>query len=170
MSGVEALNRLSEAALLEELIKCCNSRSWAHRVVATTPYSSLDDLLAKSDASWSAATADDCLEAFEGHPMIGESQLREKFGSTAGWASNEQKGVSGASEEVLGRLLDLNQRYKDKFGYIFIICASGKSAEEMAQACEERLGNDPEAELRNCLLYTSPSPRDRTRSRMPSSA
>merc|ERR1711907_932513 len=146
--AIVTLNSLDEEELLDEFIACCSSRVWASQLVAARPYSGSNDLLAKSDASWDRVQADDVLEALAGHPMIGEQQLREKFASTAAWASDEQSGVSGASEETLQLLVELNQQYKDKFGYIFVICATGKSADEMAQACAARIPNSPDDELK----------------------
>jgi len=103
-----------------------------------------------ADEVWNALGKEDFLEAFTHHPQIGASKehLRTKFQSTASWSSGEQAGVSQASEDVLDRLVDGNKAYLDRFGYIFIVCATGKSAEEMAELLEQRLPNEPDVELR----------------------
>ncbi len=91
----------------------------------------------------------DWLEAFAAHPKIGDRDaLRAKFAATAAWSAIEQAGVDGAPEEVLDALADANDRYHERFGYIFIVCATGKTAEEMLALIRERLSNDPEVELR----------------------
>jgi 2-oxo-4-hydroxy-4-carboxy-5-ureidoimidazoline decarboxylase len=91
----------------------------------------------------------DWREAFTHHPRIGDvSKLREKFASTATWSSQEQKGVSGASEETIQALAQGNRAYEEKFGFIFLVCATGKSAEEMLALLRERMPNDAAAELR----------------------
>jgi 2-oxo-4-hydroxy-4-carboxy-5-ureidoimidazoline decarboxylase len=88
------------------------------------------------------------LEAFKIHPRIGDIEsLRKKFASTASWASDEQSGASEAAEDVLHELSEGNDHYEKKFGYIFIVCATGKSATEMLTLLKNRLHNNPEAEF-----------------------
>lgn len=98
---------------------------------------------------WQQMRREDILEAFDHHPRIGASveSLREKFGATADLSASEQSGVSSASDSVLRRLRDANLAYEERFGHIFIVCASGKSAPEMLSLLEARMHNGPEAEL-----------------------
>lgn len=91
----------------------------------------------------------DWLEAFTHHPRIGDvKNLRQKFASTAQWSQDEQKGVHGVPEDVIQALADGNARYEKKFGHIFLVCATGKSAQEMLALLQQRLHNTPETELR----------------------
>src|SRR5204862_1877936 len=95
-----------------------------------------------------ALARDDWLEAFRHHPKIGDlSSLRAKFASTSAWAAGEQASAAGAGEEVLEGLAAGTARYEATFGYIFIVCATGKSAREMLDLLSARLGNDAPAEL-----------------------
>jgi 2-oxo-4-hydroxy-4-carboxy-5-ureidoimidazoline decarboxylase len=106
-------------------------------------------MLTCADEVWSQMGPDDFLEAFAHHPRIGASldALREKFASTAALSASEQAGALGASEAELEALRDGNMRYEARFGHIFIVCASGKSAAQMLALLEARLSNDPAAEL-----------------------
>ena len=91
---------------------------------------------------------DDYLEAFEGHPRIGDVEsLAKKYANTKGWAGGEQKGLESADREVLQRLAKGNADYEAKFGHIFIVCATGKSAAEMLALLEARMPNDPKTEV-----------------------
>jgi 2-oxo-4-hydroxy-4-carboxy-5-ureidoimidazoline decarboxylase len=106
------------------------------------------DLMEDAEEKWYECSEKDWKEAFSHHPKIGDvDALREKFASTAQWASSEQSGVNTAPEEALNRLSEGNRRYEDKFGYIFIVCATGKSAEEMLALLESRINNEPGEEL-----------------------
>jgi 2-oxo-4-hydroxy-4-carboxy-5-ureidoimidazoline decarboxylase len=98
-------------------------------------------LIGEAEAIWWRCSEGDWREAFTHHPMVGAdpAKLRAKFGKTADWAGDEQAGARAASDETLAALASANQAYFDKFGFIFIICASGKSAEEMLSAVEARI-------------------------------
>ncbi len=150
MSAAAALDAMSEAEALGALGRCCGARRWAEGMVARRPFGTDAALFAAADAVWATMERADILEAFSHHPRIGADveKLREKFARTAELSAGEQAGVSGASEEVLRRLRDMNLRYEERFGYIFIVCASGKSAEEMLAIVESRIDNDEAAELR----------------------
>jgi 2-oxo-4-hydroxy-4-carboxy-5-ureidoimidazoline decarboxylase len=149
MSAVSLLNELDEQAFHDGLIRCCGSTRWAGAMEAGRPFASEQDLFAKSDAAWAATGEADWLEAFTHHPKIGDREsLRQKFASTATWAANEQSGTSSASEDVLSALAEGNEAYARKFGFIFIVCATGKSAAEMLALLQARLPNDRETELR----------------------
>ena len=97
-----------------------------------------------ADDKWDECKPEDWMEAFKQHPVIGDAQsLKEKFSSTAEWASDEQSGINETSVEVLKALAEGNKKYLEKFGYIFIVYATGKSAEEMLALLQERLKNNP---------------------------
>ena len=118
-------------------------------MTAQRPFESHDSLFARAQEIWFNCTESDWLEAFTHHPKIGDIEsLSKKFNSTKIWASNEQKGVNTASKTVIEKLAKLNQVYEDKFGFIFIVCATGKSAEEMLELLEGRLDNTYTAELK----------------------
>jgi 2-oxo-4-hydroxy-4-carboxy-5-ureidoimidazoline decarboxylase len=118
-------------------------------MASARPFADLPELLSEAERVWNALGPADWLEAFSHHPRIGD--LRAKFGTpdprVAKWAAQEQKGAAGASEETLRRLADGNAAYERKFGYIFLVCATGKTAEEMLGLLESRLGNEPGREL-----------------------
>ena len=112
------------------------------------PFRSVDNLLAAARAEWFALTPDDWRAAFRHHPKIGDGEsMRARFPTTAQLSETEQHGVAGASDAVLDALVEGNRAYEAKFGYIFIVCATGKTAEEMLALLRRRLGNEPQAEL-----------------------
>lgn len=143
------LNGLGEAEAAAALRRACGAERWVKRMLARRPFVSTADLLASADAEWRASSPDDYREAFGHHPQIGQDlgELRRRFQSTAGLSSREQAGVAAADEVTLHELSDANTAYRERFGYIFIICATGKSATEMLSALRRRLDNDPNAEL-----------------------
>jgi 2-oxo-4-hydroxy-4-carboxy-5-ureidoimidazoline decarboxylase len=145
--NLAALNQMPVANAQEELLRCCGSQVWAKRVAGERPYRDHTHLEERADAIWLSLSREDWLEAFSHHPRIGEKALREKFAATAGWATDEQKGTSAAGEEVLRALAEGNRAYDEKFGHVFLICASGKSADEMLAALRARLPNSAEREL-----------------------
>jgi len=133
----------------ELLFQCCGSHKWVDKMLSVFPVEDLVDLEECADEKWYECTEDDWKEAFEQHPQIGDIDLlKEKFSPTADWAATEQSGVNESSEEILKNLAEGNKLYKDRFGYIFIVCATGKSAEEMLSMLEERLPNSPEEEIK----------------------
>ena len=147
---VEYLHSLSPEERYGAFLRCCGSTRWVQGMCQAFPFSNDKTLHQKADERWNALGKEDFLEAFTHHPQIGASKehLRTKFQSTASWSSGEQAGVSQASEDVLDRLVDGNKAYLDRFGYIFIVCATGKSAKEMVELLEQRLPNEPDVELR----------------------
>jgi len=131
------------------LLQCCGSAVWADKIIAILPAEDLIDLLEIAEDTWYACGKQDWLEAFAQHPKIGDLQsLKEKFNSTAQLAEDEQSSVKQASEQILKELAEGNQQYEEKFGYIFIISASGKSANDMLGSLKERMKNSPEEELK----------------------
>jgi len=117
-------------------------------MTAQRPYATWDQLEAASESLWPTLSEQDWKEAFAHHPPIGDREaLRAKFGSTRAWATGEQAGTVAASEEVLEALAQGNAAYHERFGYIFIVCATGKSAEEMLALQHARLPNTPDTEI-----------------------
>lgn len=147
---LQQLNELPEAEAVKAFMRCCGSTRWAEAMAQNRPFGSRDELFDRAESLWwEFVTLDDWLEACSHHPRIGDiDSLREKFATTRDWAEGEQQGTAEASEETLKRLAAANDAYEANFGYIFIVCATGKSAEEMLAILEDRLGNDPDEELR----------------------
>ena len=141
-------NILPKQQLIEELTKCCGSASWVKRMLPFIPADDMIELLEDAEEQWWLCNEEDWKEAFRHHPKIGDVEsLTKKFASTAQWASGEQSGVSAASIETIEALAESNRLYEEKFGYIFIVCATGKSADEMLQLLNQRLYNNPEVEI-----------------------
>ena len=151
-SIVAYLTSLSDDDRADALHRCCGSRRWAKELSARILSERIEDhdqLFALSDLVWANMDKADYLEAFTHHPKIGADpdQLRERFRTTHTWSKNEQSGMSSASEETIQSLVRGNTDYLEKFGYIFIVCATGKSADEMLALLQARLPNDPADEI-----------------------
>ena len=132
---VDLLNSMEEERAIQAFHRCCGSIRWATVMTDMRPFSSDQILFEKATETWLSMDKEDFLEAFLHHPQIGANKesLRAKFQKTHQWSANEQSGVTGASEDVLERLVIGNKAYLEKFGYIFIVCATGKSAKEMCE-------------------------------------
>lgn len=140
--GVERLNAMPAPDAEAMLQTCCGSRAWVRRVAGSRPFQDLDDLHATSDRVWRSLGREDWLEAFAAHPRIGDRSHRG-----GRLSRQEQAGAAAAGEKVLAELAEGNRRYEERFGYIFIVSATGKDAEEILAILRERLDNDPETEL-----------------------
>ncbi|MBZ9645110.1 2-oxo-4-hydroxy-4-carboxy-5-ureidoimidazoline decarboxylase [Streptomyces sp. PSKA30] len=138
--GLARFNALEEHAAYAALQEACASTTWAKRLLAARPYATPDDLYAASDAAMVELTAVDLEEAMAGHPPIG----RPKPGDPT--SAREQRGMAGASAELKAEMLELNLAYQEKFGHVFLICATGRTGEQMRDAVKERIGNSPERE------------------------
>ena len=159
MTTLDQFNRLDSAAATELILRCCASACWARRMVEARPYRSLGQLTEAADEHWRAMRRRDFIEAFQGHPKIGRPDSGGAHGGagdrTAGdmaagdMAAEEQSGVAGASAEVIESLARHNHDYEEKFGFIFIVCATGKSAAQMLELIRERIGNDRAGEIAN---------------------
>lgn len=142
------LNTIPKQQLSEELTKCCGSSAWVNKMLPFFPADDLVELLEDAEEQWYQCSREDWKEAFAHHPQIGDVEsLTKKFASTAQWASGEQSGVNAASQQTIEALAKGNREYEKKFGYIFIVCATGKSAEEMLDNLRSRLKNSPEEEI-----------------------
>ena len=140
MSGLASVNAMTEVDAGAALLACCGSKRWARKMTEARPFSAEADLFAEADRIWAQLAKEDWLEAFAAHPRIGAR--------ASGQAAAEQAGARGASERTLAALADANREYEARFGYIFIVCASGRSAEEMLDLCRRRLHNAPAEELK----------------------
>jgi 2-oxo-4-hydroxy-4-carboxy-5-ureidoimidazoline decarboxylase len=143
------LNNLPINQLQQELFKCCGSTKWANELATFFPLNNEKEIIKKSDEVWHKCNEQDFLEAFTHHPKIGDIEsLKKKFAATANWASNEQSAAATASQQILEALAKGNNAYEKKFGYIFIVCATGKTAEEMLAILLNRLPNRREDEIK----------------------
>ena len=146
---LDEFNALSESQARSELLRCCGSRRWALEMSARRPFGNFNELIDAAAKFWTSLAPNDWKEAFSHHPKIGDiKSLRKKFAATAQWAEGEQAGVTQTSEKVLKELAEGNRLYEAKFGYIFIVCATGKSAEEMLTLLKIRLNSVPADELK----------------------
>jgi allantoicase len=134
----------------DALLRCCGSRRWAAEVLAGRPYLSRTHLLGAAAQIWWHLHERDWLEAFSHHPRIGADTetLRQRFGATADLSAREQAGASGADPVTLAALAAENQAYEERFGHVFLICATGLSAGTMLAALRARMGNPAANELR----------------------
>ena len=149
-AGLDRLNSLSSAEAEVEFLKCCGSKSWAGQMVSGRPFTSLDHMIDTADRIWSSLDQPDWLEAFHSHPKIGGKKAAATTAVEAQkWSVEEQSGVEAAGADVLNALAELNRAYEEKFGFIFIVCATGKSSTEMLELLRERIENSPDVELRN---------------------
>lgn len=135
-----------------KLLTCCTSTVWAQQLTDARPFSDVDALLKASDKAWEKAQQNEAnlIQAFEGHPQIGNvATLKEKYRNTQDSAAHEQSGANNADDAVLAALAKGNQDYLDKFGFIFIVFATGKSAQQMLDLLRARLPNERATELVN---------------------
>ena len=140
MSGLAAINAMAEEEASAAMLACCGSKRWARKMAEARPFSVDNELFADADRIFGELSEDDWLEAFAAHPKIGAR--------ASGQAAAEQAGARGASAETLAALANANREYERRFGHIFIVCASGRSAEEMLDLCRRRLHNAPAEELK----------------------
>lgn len=141
------------APTAEQLAKICTSEHWQHLMLHSAPYCDFSAFCDHAEKAFCQLNEQDWLEAFAGHPMIGDlSTLAGKYSQGQSLSEAEQSGVNGASEEVLKQLIELNHAYKDKFGFIFIVCATEKSASEMLAILTSRISNNISTELLNASI------------------
>lgn len=149
--NLSELNALDADSAANELLRCCGSQTWASQMAESRPFETLSHLYQQADAIWAACSEPDFLEAFSHHPKIGDmDQLEKKFAATAKWSEGEQgTAVDSAPRTVLEALKAGNEAYDTKNGFIFIVCASGKSASEMLALLNARMPNSRTTELAN---------------------
>lgn len=154
--SLAAFNTMPAEQASTMLLHCCGSRKWAQAMAAKRPFDSLPHLIRDAEAAWFALEPTDWLEAFAHHPRIGERNLDEaKFGATAQVAAREQSGMAAASQAIRDEFAALNAQYEYKFGHVFLICSSGKSAEFMLAQLKTRLVSEPATELQNAAKEQS---------------
>jgi 2-oxo-4-hydroxy-4-carboxy-5-ureidoimidazoline decarboxylase len=145
---LSAWNSAPETAAIEAMLACCGARRWAAGMVALRPVASLVELSEAADRVWDGMKEADWTEAIACHPRIGDRKQAHASAQSADWSREEQAQTSAAGEDVLARLTRLNALYEERFGFTYIVCATGKSAEEMLAILERRLLSSREAELR----------------------
>ena len=149
LHDLQWLNTLADDQAVNKLKSCCGSSRWASEIARRRPYDSFGQLTdVAADVWWQLAPAD-WLEAFRSHPKIGQKTAEVSASAQSQqWSHGEQAQMQHASEDTSTALARLNEEYESRFGYIFIVCATGKSPEEMLAILRERLENGPDEELR----------------------
>jgi 2-oxo-4-hydroxy-4-carboxy-5-ureidoimidazoline decarboxylase len=147
--NLEITNAWDESEAMDSFKRCCGSTRWSREMARRRPFESQAAVFELADRLWWELDPSDWLEAFAAHPKIGErvSPQRE-HAATAQWSEFEQSGTAGARASVLDKLAELNRRYEARFGYIFIVCATGRSAEEMLEILEQRLSHCADDEIK----------------------
>lgn len=143
------LNAGSEAAARAALTRCCGSQRWVEGMLAARPFPDTASVYASAERVWSALGRADHLEAFSHHPKIGadRAELAHNFPATADLSQAEQAGTAGADRQTVAALRQGNLAYAARFGFTFIVCATGKSAADMLALLQSRIGNSPDVEL-----------------------
>lgn len=144
MPSLQWLNDLDAASAREALRACCASPAWIEQIVGGRPYPSRDDLTVTGRMAAQRLSWEDALGAISAHPRIGERAASS--GKEATWSRGEQSGMATASAQVTSDLEVVNEAYEERFGHVFLICATGLSAERMLAEARRRLGNDPAQE------------------------
>ena len=141
-------NEATTEAALSAMLACCGARRWAEAMVALRPIRSVAELSAAADRVWSTMQEADWMEAIACHPRIGERTALHASKKSAAWSRQEQSSANAAAERVLAELAAGNALYEQRFGFTYIVCATGKSAEEMLAILNRRMASDRAAELR----------------------
>ena len=148
MNRLERINQATKAEAESMFRDCCGSARWANLMSEERPFASEDELMKSAAAVYNDLQTSDWLDAFSAHPKIGETKAAPTGRHrSAEWSAGEQAGVSSADESIRQALARANREYFEKFGFIFIVCATGKTAGEMLELCRNRLGNDRETEI-----------------------
>lgn len=146
---LEQLNQLSRETAEADFTNCCGSPAWARMMTEARPFADVAALIKQAEQIWLNLDAQDWLEAFAAHPKIGARKaVSQQSAQAAKWSNAEQSGAQTAADSLRDELEKANRLYEDKFGFIFIVCATGKSAEEMLDLCRRRVRNDTDAEIR----------------------
>jgi len=143
-----AWNAADPSAATDAMLSCCGARRWAAAMVALRPIESEEKFCAAAGDVWSTMEVTDWMEAFACHPRIGERKAAQATTQSKEWSKQEQSAASGADAAVLAMLAEKNAEYEEHFGFTYIVCATGKTAEEMLAILERRLNNDRETEMR----------------------
>ena len=147
MAGLSEFNSARAEELAVNLASCCAARSWVERMRAGRPYGDDAGLFAASDAATHELDDAGLEQALGGHPRIGERKTAHGGDARAGsWSRQEQSGMAGAAAELLNEIAGANVAYEQRFGHVYLVCASGRSAAELLDVCRGRLANDPVTE------------------------
>jgi OHCU decarboxylase len=147
--SLHEFNQRKREEAVEALMKCCGSSRWAGQLADARPFEDLDALISRAGVIWRGLTPVDWLAAFSHHPKIGGKKAQQsQTEQERKWSEQEQSSAATTKAELLEELERLNRAYEDRFGYIFIVCATGKSTQEMIALLRARMENDPETELR----------------------
>ncbi|MFE7463794.1 2-oxo-4-hydroxy-4-carboxy-5-ureidoimidazoline decarboxylase [Streptomyces sp. NPDC057499] len=138
--GLARFNTLADDEATTALHEVCASTAWGRAILSRRPYTSAEALLLASDAATAALDARDLAEAMAAHPPIGRPKPQDPT------SSREQRGMADATEELKAEMLELNLAYQERFGHVFLICATGATGEQMRDAVKARIGNSPEQE------------------------
>lgn len=142
------VNMMHDETVEMNLVACCGSQAWIAGMLARRPYGSLDAMLAASDEVFATLQPADWLEAFAHHPAIGQQRAAANVSHLAEqWSGAEQATASTDSDDIRSALAHANAEYNEKFGFLFIICATGKSGAEILSALNARMGNERDDEL-----------------------
>jgi 2-oxo-4-hydroxy-4-carboxy-5-ureidoimidazoline decarboxylase len=147
-STLQSWNAAGADEALDAMIACCGARRWAQAMVALRPIGSVAGLSAAADRVWSTMEEADWLEAFACHPRIGERKAAHASAKSVAWSGQEQSAASAAAAQVLAEIASGNALYEQRFGFTYIVCATGKSAEELLAILNRRLTGDRAGELR----------------------
>jgi 2-oxo-4-hydroxy-4-carboxy-5-ureidoimidazoline decarboxylase len=148
-AGLRRLNALAHGDARAQLRRCCGSSSWVEEMMRARPFANVPDVYATALRAWAATGPDDWREAFGHHPRIGDrSGGAPLHANTRAWSAKEQDGVAAADAGVIEALRRGNAEYEARFGHVFLVCATGRSADEMLALLRERMQNPPDAELR----------------------
>jgi len=146
-SALARWNALDAVAATREALPCCGSRAWADALAARRPFANVEQLCEGSDAVWAGLPEDDWREAFDSHPRIGQSHARAATAESLAWSTEEQRAAVSPDETAKLALAERNRQYEERFGRIFIVCASGRSAAEILAILERRMANSAAAEM-----------------------
>jgi len=144
---LQAWNAADAESATTTLLSCCAAPRWAKKVAARRPYSDEQALFIAADEAWATMQEPDWMEAFRAHPRIGEQKPAQASAQSAAWSQQEQSSTNIAQTRTLAGLSDGNARYEELFGFTYIVCATGKSAEEMLDILRRRLASDRQSEL-----------------------
>jgi allantoicase len=145
--GVRRLDALPGELARADLTACAASTRWVDAMLAARPFGTAKRVYEIAERAWSQTGPEDWRQAIAAHPRIGESAAPKEAGTQTGWSSKEQAGMRAASTEVRAKMSEANRLYESRFGFTYIVCATGKSAEELLAIAESRLQNSPEKEL-----------------------
>lgn len=140
MPSVSQMNQLPPADALNCFLRCCGSVNWAKQMVARRPFANISDLMQEAGQVWRELGPSDWKQAFAKHPSIGGQ-------TDSQWSKDEQAGVAGLADFAISEMSELNEKYFQKFGFVFLICATGKTGEEVLVELKKRIKNTPEQEI-----------------------